>query len=91
MKCEAVGKPRFGGLRRKEDAQAGVPVPLKAQAHDEDGVVPGYQLRSAGQKSHSSRKQLPEKLQIVICLAVRLRRMLCLAGVEVGAMVEVGD
>jgi hypothetical protein len=39
MKCEAVGKPRSGGLRRKEGAQAGVPVPLNAQGHDEDGVV----------------------------------------------------
>jgi hypothetical protein len=38
-KCEAVVKPRSEGLRRKEGAQAGVPVPLKAQAHDEDGVV----------------------------------------------------
>ena len=39
MECEAVLKPRFGGLRHKEGAQAGVPVPLKAQGHDEDGVV----------------------------------------------------
>jgi len=39
MKCEAVVKPRSEGLRRQEGAQAGVPVPLKAQGHDEDGVV----------------------------------------------------
>jgi hypothetical protein len=80
-----VLKPKSEGLRRKGGAQAGVPVPLKAH----DAATRSSCLPTESQRG--SKKPLPQKLQTITCLAVRLRRVLRLAGVEVGAMIQVGD
>jgi hypothetical protein len=61
-------------------------VPLKSTIINAAPRAYQLNLSRAIRKKTSSRK-----LQIASCLGVRLRRMLGLAGVKVGAIVEVGD